>query len=216
MVPLLYFLLYKYIFLVYIWSSSIPKNLNSWWHVISCRRFWENRKINQESALCHLQVMKATMLNFLVLSVVNMGILLWISSWSISFSALQVSAVAFDSYWSPPSSDDAGENVMYRFGSVGQVSVNLYKCTNLLTWGLIWNCYGFCYNIITRHRINMLFSLYTCDTDKDLNASDIWILYWLLVGLLRWLTVVKNEHVCFQFISILIELLNSWASLAFR
>lgn len=32
----------------------------------------------------------------------------------------QVSGVAFDSYWSPPSSDGNGENV-YRFGSVGQV-----------------------------------------------------------------------------------------------
>jgi len=32
----------------------------------------------------------------------------------------QVSGVAFDSYWSPPSSDGSGENV-YRFGSVGQV-----------------------------------------------------------------------------------------------
>ncbi|KAF7048064.1 hypothetical protein CFC21_056881 [Triticum aestivum] len=40
-----------------------------------------------------------------------------------------VSSVAFDSYWSPPSSDDAGENVMYRFGSVGQD-------TQLLLWDL--------------------------------------------------------------------------------
>ncbi|GJN13668.1 hypothetical protein PR202_gb00398 [Eleusine coracana subsp. coracana] len=31
-----------------------------------------------------------------------------------------VSGVAFDSYWSPPSSDGTGENV-YRFGSVGQM-----------------------------------------------------------------------------------------------
>lgn len=33
----------------------------------------------------------------------------------------QVSGVAFDSYWSSPTSDGSGENVMYRFGSVGQV-----------------------------------------------------------------------------------------------
>ncbi|KAH7863573.1 hypothetical protein Vadar_019303 [Vaccinium darrowii] len=31
-----------------------------------------------------------------------------------------VSGVAFDSYWSPPTSEDTGENGMYRFGSVGQ------------------------------------------------------------------------------------------------
>jgi hypothetical protein len=29
--------------------------------------------------------------------------------------------VAFDSYWSSPNSEGSGENVMYRFGSVGQV-----------------------------------------------------------------------------------------------
>uniref|UniRef100_A0A0A9E846 Transducin/WD40 repeat-like superfamily protein n=1 Tax=Arundo donax TaxID=35708 RepID=A0A0A9E846_ARUDO len=39
-----------------------------------------------------------------------------------------VSGVAFDSYWSPPSSDGPGENV-YRFGSVGQD-------TQLLLWDL--------------------------------------------------------------------------------
>ncbi|CAN6339811.1 unnamed protein product [Urochloa humidicola] len=39
-----------------------------------------------------------------------------------------VSGVAFDSYWSPPSSDGNGENV-YRFGSVGQD-------TQLLLWDL--------------------------------------------------------------------------------
>lgn len=33
----------------------------------------------------------------------------------------QVSGVAFDSYWSAPSEDDSAENVVYRFGSVGQV-----------------------------------------------------------------------------------------------
>ncbi|KNA07403.1 hypothetical protein SOVF_172230 isoform A [Spinacia oleracea] len=38
-----------------------------------------------------------------------------------------VSGVAFDPYWSPPSSDSTGENVMYRFGSVGQD-------TQLLLW----------------------------------------------------------------------------------
>ncbi|THF99317.1 hypothetical protein TEA_002696 [Camellia sinensis var. sinensis] len=40
-----------------------------------------------------------------------------------------VSGVAFDSYWSPPNSEDTGENVMYRFGSVGQD-------TQLLLWDL--------------------------------------------------------------------------------
>lgn len=34
----------------------------------------------------------------------------------------QVSGVAFDPFWSPPNSDDTGESVVYRFGSVGQVS----------------------------------------------------------------------------------------------
>jgi WD40 repeat protein len=33
-----------------------------------------------------------------------------------------VSGVSFDSYWSPPNSDGTGENTVYRFGSVGQVS----------------------------------------------------------------------------------------------
>lgn len=40
-----------------------------------------------------------------------------------------VSGVAFDPYWSPPNSDDSGENVVYRFGSVGQD-------TQLLLWDL--------------------------------------------------------------------------------
>nr|CAD1842012.1 unnamed protein product [Ananas comosus var. bracteatus] len=31
-----------------------------------------------------------------------------------------VSGVAFDSYWSAPNSDGTGENIVYRFGSVGQ------------------------------------------------------------------------------------------------
>ncbi|KAK1270385.1 hypothetical protein QJS04_geneDACA014103 [Acorus gramineus] len=39
-----------------------------------------------------------------------------------------VSGVAFDSYWSSPTSDGTGESVMYRFGSVGQ--------TQLLLWDL--------------------------------------------------------------------------------
>ncbi|CAN6335689.1 unnamed protein product [Urochloa humidicola] len=42
-----------------------------------------------------------------------------------------VSGVAFDSYWSPPSSDGNGENV-YRFGSVGQD-------TQLLLWDLAFD-----------------------------------------------------------------------------
>ncbi|CAE6034338.1 unnamed protein product [Arabidopsis arenosa] len=40
-----------------------------------------------------------------------------------------VSGVAFDSYWSSPNSEGSGENVMYRFGSVGQD-------TQLLLWDL--------------------------------------------------------------------------------
>ncbi|CAN8284939.1 unnamed protein product [Cochlearia groenlandica] len=43
-----------------------------------------------------------------------------------------VSGVAFDSYWSSPNSDGCGENVMYRFGSVGQD-------TQLLLWDLEMN-----------------------------------------------------------------------------
>ncbi|XP_023733237.1 probable catabolite repression protein creC [Lactuca sativa] len=42
-----------------------------------------------------------------------------------------VSGVAFDSYWSPPTSeDDESENAVYRFGSVGQD-------TQLLLWDLV-------------------------------------------------------------------------------
>ncbi|KAL3628528.1 hypothetical protein CASFOL_027574 [Castilleja foliolosa] len=40
-----------------------------------------------------------------------------------------VSGVAFDSYWAAPNSDGVGENVVYRFGSVGQD-------TQLLLWDL--------------------------------------------------------------------------------
>ncbi|KAI7733089.1 hypothetical protein M8C21_033494 [Ambrosia artemisiifolia] len=40
-----------------------------------------------------------------------------------------VSGVAFDSYWSPPTSEDESENAVYRFGSVGQD-------TQLLLWDL--------------------------------------------------------------------------------
>ncbi|GER54312.1 transducin/WD40 repeat-like superfamily protein [Striga asiatica] len=40
-----------------------------------------------------------------------------------------VSGVAFDSYWVPPNSDGVAENVVYRFGSVGQD-------TQLLLWDL--------------------------------------------------------------------------------
>ncbi|KAL0309735.1 UNVERIFIED_CONTAM: putative catabolite repression protein creC [Sesamum radiatum] len=40
-----------------------------------------------------------------------------------------VSGVAFDSYWNAPSSDGVSENVVYRFGSVGQD-------TQLLLWDL--------------------------------------------------------------------------------
>ncbi|XP_026414802.1 probable catabolite repression protein creC [Papaver somniferum] len=41
-----------------------------------------------------------------------------------------VSGVAFDSYWSTPTSDGSGESIMYRFGSVGQD-------TQLLLWDLV-------------------------------------------------------------------------------
>jgi hypothetical protein len=34
---------------------------------------------------------------------------------------LQVSGVAFDLHWSSPTSDGTEENLVYRFGSVGQV-----------------------------------------------------------------------------------------------
>ncbi|XP_076916630.1 uncharacterized protein LOC143576425 [Bidens hawaiensis] len=40
-----------------------------------------------------------------------------------------VSGVAFDSYWSAPNTDGTGENVVYRFGSVGQD-------TQVLLWDL--------------------------------------------------------------------------------
>ena len=43
----------------------------------------------------------------------------------ILWGGWQVSGVAFDSYWSSPNSDGSGETVMYRFGSVGQVSYQL-------------------------------------------------------------------------------------------
>ena len=51
---------------------------------------------------------------------------LWITWFWSSYTVLiwwcwQVSGVAFDSYWSSPNSDGTGENVVYRFGSVGQV-----------------------------------------------------------------------------------------------
>lgn len=35
----------------------------------------------------------------------------------------QVSGVAFDSYWTVPNTDGTEESIVYRFGSVGQVSV---------------------------------------------------------------------------------------------
>ena len=44
-----------------------------------------------------------------------------LNPWHFVDFLLQVSGVAFDSYWSSPTSDDIEENVVYRFGSVGQV-----------------------------------------------------------------------------------------------
>lgn len=37
--------------------------------------------------------------------------------------------MAFDSYWSAPNTDDMGENIVYRFGSVGQVYDELLMFT---------------------------------------------------------------------------------------
>uniref|UniRef100_M4FFA8 Catabolite repression protein creC n=1 Tax=Brassica campestris TaxID=3711 RepID=M4FFA8_BRACM len=42
---------------------------------------------------------------------------------------VEVSGVAFDSYWSSPNTDGSGEHIMYRFGSVGQD-------TQILLWDL--------------------------------------------------------------------------------
>ncbi|OAY79396.1 putative catabolite repression protein creC [Ananas comosus] len=44
-------------------------------------------------------------------------------TWSylyILLASFLVSGVAFDSYWSAPNSDGTGDNIVYRFGSVGQ------------------------------------------------------------------------------------------------
>nr|XP_019703572.1 WD repeat-containing protein 20-like [Elaeis guineensis] len=64
-----------------------------------------------------------------------------------------VSGVAFDSYWSAPNSDGTGENVMYRFGSVGQVKKNQ-----------------------NYHASIELFS-YTCHLDMKKALNNIHILY---------------------------------------
>ncbi|KAF6173777.1 hypothetical protein GIB67_041752 [Kingdonia uniflora] len=48
---------------------------------------------------------------------------------ALGVGGCQVSGVAFDSYWSPPSSDGSTENNVYRFGSVGQD-------TQMLLWDL--------------------------------------------------------------------------------
>lgn len=45
----------------------------------------------------------------------------WCIWYQLFIYLFQVSAVAFDSYWSAPSEDDSAENVVYCFGSVGQV-----------------------------------------------------------------------------------------------
>lgn len=42
--------------------------------------------------------------------------------------------MAFDSYWSSPNSDGMGETVMYRFGSVGQVSEKYWSCLQFLVF----------------------------------------------------------------------------------
>lgn len=54
----------------------------------------------------------------------NLSTVLLDGLWSflIYICRLQVSGVAFDSYWSAPNTDGTGENIVYRFGSVGQVS----------------------------------------------------------------------------------------------
>ena len=35
--------------------------------------------------------------------------------------------MAFDSYWTSPSSNDDGETVRYRFGSIGQVVTKMFS-----------------------------------------------------------------------------------------
>lgn len=62
--------------------------------------------------------------------------LLLISLIIIIWMVLQVSGVAFDSYWSPPNTENSVETVMYRFGSVGQVlrKKQIFLSTPLLYW----------------------------------------------------------------------------------
>lgn len=38
--------------------------------------------------------------------------------------------MAFDSYWLAPNSDGVGENIVYRFGSVGQVHEHCFYLLN--------------------------------------------------------------------------------------
>ncbi|MQL97493.1 hypothetical protein Taro_030185 [Colocasia esculenta] len=46
-----------------------------------------------------------------------------------------VSGVAFDSFWSTPASESTEENVMYRFGSVGQIKPSLpVRCSFTHGW----------------------------------------------------------------------------------
>ncbi|XP_071910520.1 uncharacterized protein [Coffea arabica] len=44
-----------------------------------------------------------------------------------------VSGVSFDSYWSAPNSDGTGENIVYRFGSVGQFGAPIFGLNEKLS-----------------------------------------------------------------------------------
>nr|GLL49522.1 WD repeat-containing protein 20-like [Ipomoea trifida] len=46
-----------------------------------------------------------------------------------------VSGVSFDSYWSTPNSDGTGENIVYRFGSVGQYRKSVSSLGYRLSYG---------------------------------------------------------------------------------
>lgn len=50
--------------------------------------------------------------------------------------------MAFDSYWSAPNSDGTDENVVYRFGSVGQVHVQNKK-THIIEFVSYWFAWSF-------------------------------------------------------------------------
>ncbi|KAK6146991.1 hypothetical protein DH2020_017903 [Rehmannia glutinosa] len=63
-----------------------------------------------------------------------------------------VSGVAFDSYWVAPNSDGVGENVVYRFGSVGQVPEQYYPLEKFVMTVISPASYSidfcFCVNVV--------------------------------------------------------------------